>query len=109
MKTYIPSFNTETKKEYNKPTETPSTHGNNILFAIGGSIKDGFLHNWDYYINPDDGTLYYIAREGSSCKSGYFGDVSHIKYLMNTTGFSGVLTPAGFKAMYKTYRRRPNT
>lgn len=108
MKTYIPSYNTETKKEYNKPTETPSTHGDAVLFAIGGSIKDGFLHNWDYYITSD-GVIYSIAREGSTCKNSYFGDVNHIKYLMKTTGFSGVLTPAGFKAMYKTYRRRPNT
>ena len=107
--TLIPSYDIEKKQEYNKPYVTADTlteyklykrteQGKRILFAIGGSLKDGFCHNWDIYAD-EKGNLYSIARKGSGCEGTYYGDIRHIKHLMRTGHWHDTLTPYGFKLM----------
>lgn len=65
-----------------------------ILFAIGGSEKDGFCDNWDLYIDKK-GTIYSIARPGSGADGTLFGDIQYIKHLIRMGGFSDTLTEYG--------------
>ena len=108
-KTLIPSYDIEKKQEYNKPYTTADTlteyslykrteKGNLKLFAIGGSIKDGFCDNWDIYAD-NKGHLYSIARKSSGCEGTHYGDINHIKSLMRKGQFYDTLTAYGFQMM----------
>ncbi len=109
--TLIPSYDIETKKEYNKPYTTTDTLteysiynrieiGNLKLFAIGGNLKDDFCDNWDIYADTN-GRLYSIPRKGSGCQGTHYGDINHVKNLMRQGYFRDTLTPYGFELMRK--------
>ena len=72
--------------------------GKRFLFAIGGKPENGFSSNWDLYID-DRGTIYSIAREGSTAHGTYYGDKNHIKRLIREGHFSDTLTEYGQSSM----------
>lgn len=69
------------------------------LFAIGGTVKDGFSSNWDIYADPTTGTLYSIARPESGAGGTYFGHCDHVRNLMRQGSFSDTLTEYGKELM----------
>lgn len=72
--------------------------GKRVLFAIGGTAENGFCDNWDIYAD-EKGTLYSIARYGTTCESTFFGDVRHVRRLINQGHFHDTLTAYGRRLM----------
>ena len=109
MKTHFTSWNA-TRGEYEQETETAETlkgyqsscglyfETELTLFAIGGEEKGGYSSNWDIYADKK-GTLYSIARPGSTAESTYFGDKHHIKNLIRQGYFHNTLTDYGRQIM----------
>ncbi|MBR2579211.1 MAG: hypothetical protein IKE41_03665 [Clostridia bacterium] len=104
MKTFFTSYDA-TRGEYEQETETAETLNGYksgglyfntflILFAIGGNAENNYCDNWDIYADKK-GTLYSIARPGTSCGNSYFGDCNHIKNLIRQGYFSDTLTEYG--------------
>jgi len=110
MKTHFTTYSPE-RGEHEQETETaeklPGYISCNMvfekeltLFAIGGTESDGFSDNWDIYADKE-GTLYSIARPGTSCQNSYFGDCRHISRLMRQGYFRDTLTEYGRELMQK--------
>lgn len=68
------------------------------LFAIGGTLEEGFCSNWDIFAD-ETGALYSIARPGTTCGNSYFGNREHVQYLIMQGYFHDTLTEHGKKIM----------
>ena len=57
--------------------------------------------NWDYVVDwpwtdkPGEAAIWYVARPGSGAKSGYMGDLNHIRKLIRRGNCYFTLTPLG--------------